>query len=80
MDNAVIVTTELPPAQAQALMDLLIAHYRESFSEHWYADQFSLIAAGQRHEAILAHVPIMAAQKSLIGALSHGLKKAIKQS
>lgn len=80
MGNAVIINAQLPPAQAEALLEALKANYRQSFNEHWYADQFRFVADGNRHEAILAHVPVMAAQKHLIGALSLGLNKASKQS
>jgi hypothetical protein len=74
MANAVIVTTQLPPAEAEALLANLREQYRLSLNEHWYADQFRLVAAGLRHGAILAHVPVMAAQKRLMAALSHSLK------
>ncbi|MCU0211438.1 MULTISPECIES: hypothetical protein [Pseudomonas] len=74
MANAVIVTTQLPPAEAEALLAALREQYRLSLNEHWYADQFRLVADGQRHGEILAHVPVMAAQKRLMAALSHSLK------
>ena len=76
MVNAVIVTTQLPPAEAEALLAALREQYRLSLNEHWYADQFRFVADGLRHDAILAHVPVMAAQKRLMAALSHSLKAA----
>lgn len=74
MANAVIVTTQLPPTEAKALLTSLREQYRASLNEHWYADQFRFIA-DQRHGAILAHVPSMAAQKRLMAALSFSLKE-----
>lgn len=76
MANAVIVTTQLPPAEAEALLAALREQYRLSLNEHWYDDQFRLVADGLRQGAILAHVPVMAAQKRLMAALSHSLKAA----
>lgn len=76
MANAVIVTTQLPPAEAEALLAALREQYRLSLNEHWYDDQFRLVADGLRHGAILDHVPVMAAQKRLMAALSHSLKAA----
>ena len=74
MVNAVIVTTQLPPAEAEALLAALREQYRLSLNEHWYADQFRFVADGLRHGAILAHVPVMAAQRRLMAALSLSLK------
>lgn len=74
MANAVIVTTHLPPTEAKALLAALREQYRACLNEHWYADQFRFVADGQRHGAILAHIPTMAAQKRLMAALSHSLK------
>lgn len=76
MVNAVIVTTQLPPDEAEALLAALREQYRLSLNEYWYHDQFRLVADGLRHGAILAHVPVMAAQKRLMAALSHSLKAA----
>ncbi|MQT93044.1 hypothetical protein [Pseudomonas helleri] len=74
MGNAVIVTAQLPPAEAQALLLALREQYRSSLNEYWYDDQFRFIADGLRHGAILAQVPVMAAQKRLMAALSLSLK------
>jgi hypothetical protein len=76
MGNAVTITTQLPPAEAEALLAALREQYSSSLQEHWYADQFRLVADGMRHGAILAHVPVMAAQKRLMAALTHSLKAA----
>ena len=74
MGNAVIITTHLPPAEADASLAALREPYPLSLTDPWYADQFRLVADGLRHGAILAHVPVMAAQKRLMAALSHSLK------
>ena len=74
MANAVIVTAQLPSAEAKALLFALREQYRLSLNELWYDDQFRFVADGQRHGAILAHFPVMAAQKRLMAALSHSLK------
>ncbi|MCJ2370359.1 hypothetical protein [Pseudomonas sp. RGM 3321] len=79
MANAVIVTAQLPPAEAQALLEALREQYRLRLNEYWYDDQYRFVADGQRHSAILAHVPVMAAQKRLMAALSQSLK-AVKHS
>ncbi|AVI87359.1 hypothetical protein BTW15_19160 [Pseudomonas syringae pv. tomato] len=79
MANAVIVTAQLPQAEAQALLEALREQYRLSLNEYWYDDQYRFVADGQRHGAILAHVPVMAAQKRLMAALSQSLK-AVKHS
>lgn len=79
MGNAVIVTAQLPPEEAEALLAALREQYRLNLNEYWYADQFRLVADGLRHGAIIAHVPVMAAQKRLMAALSHSLN-AVKQS
>ncbi|EGH42737.1 MULTISPECIES: hypothetical protein [Pseudomonas syringae group] len=79
MANAVIVTALLPQAEAQALLEALREQYRLRLNEYWYGDQYRFVADGQRHGAILAHVPVMAAQKRLMAALSQSLK-AVKHS
>lgn len=76
MVNAVIVTAQLPPVEAEALLASLREQYRLSLNEHWYDDQFRFVADGLRHGAILANVPVMAAQKRLMAALSHSIKAA----
>lgn len=79
MAYAVIITTQLPEAEAKALLDALREQYRLSLNEHWYDDQYRFVAEGQRHGAILAHVPVMAAQKRLMAALSQSLKTVNNQ-
>ena len=79
MGNAVTITTQLPPAEAEALLAALREQYSSSLQEHWYADQFRLVADGMRHGAILAHVPVMAAQKRLMAALTQSLKTVNNQ-
>ncbi|GKQ28313.1 hypothetical protein PSTH68_02360 [Pseudomonas syringae pv. theae] len=74
-----IITTQLPEAEAKALLDALREQYRSSLNEHWYDDQYRFVAAGLRHGAILAHVPVMAAQKRLMAALSQSLKTVNNQ-
>lgn len=74
MGNAVIVTTQLPPAEAEALLSALRAQYSQALNEHWYDDQFRFVDAGLHHGAILAHMPVMSAQKRLMAALSTSLK------
>ncbi|KFE50281.1 hypothetical protein [Pseudomonas syringae] len=79
MGNAVIITTQLPPAEAEALLAAVREQYRLSLNEYWYADQFRFVADGLRHGAILAHVPVMAAQKRLMAALTQSLKTVNNQ-
>ncbi|WP_122803077.1 hypothetical protein [Pseudomonas viridiflava] len=74
MGNAVVITTPLPPAEALALLQAMRQQYSTSLNEHWYDDQFRFVPVGLRHGAILAHIPVMAAQKRLIGALTLSLK------
>ncbi|WP_433736436.1 hypothetical protein [Pseudomonas putida] len=74
MENAMNINAKLTPVEAEALLVALREQYRLSLNEHWYADQFRFVADGLHHGAILAHVPAMAAQKSLMAALTHSLK------
>ena len=74
MGNAVIVTTQMPPDQARALRAAVRAQYRMSLSEHWYADEYRYVPQIARHKSILEKSPVMAAQKSLMAALSLSLK------
>lgn len=79
MGNAVIVTTQMPPAHAEALLAAVRAQYLMSLNEHWYADEYRYVPQIARHKSILERSPVMAAQKSLMAALSLSLK-AVKQS
>lgn len=76
MGNAVIVTTQMPSAQAKALLAAIRAQYLVSLSEHWYADEYRYVPQIARHKSILDRTPVMAAQKSLMAALSLSLKAA----
>ena len=79
MGNAVIVTTQMLPDQARALRAAVRAQYRMSLNEHWYADEYRYVPEKARHKRILEKFPVMAAQISLLAALSLSLK-AVKQS
>lgn len=76
MGNAVIVTTQMPSAQAEALLAAIRAQYLMSLNEHWYADEYRYVPQISRHKSILERSPVMAAQKSLMAALSLSLKSA----
>lgn len=76
MGNAVIVTTQMPSAQAEALLAAIRAQCQVSLSEHWYADEYRYVPQIARHKSILDRTPVMAAQKSLMAALSLSLKAA----
>ena len=79
MGNAVIVTTQMPPDQAKALRAAVRAQCLVGLSERCYADEYRYIPEKARHERILEKFPVMAAQVSLLAALSLSLK-AVKQS
>lgn len=76
MENAVVIRTELAPAEATALLNLLKASYTLALTEHWYDDAYRAVNNQERHTAILQKHPAMAAQKRLIGALVHSLTTA----
>lgn len=78
MGNAVTVTTQMLPAQAKALRAAVRAQYLMSLNEHWYADEYRYVPANARHELILERSPVMAAQISLMAALSLSLKSVKK--
>lgn len=78
MENAMNINAKLTPDQAKALLASLREQYRLSFNDLWYADQYRLIPDGLRHGSILASSPVMAAQKHLIGALTHSLCLSLK--
>jgi hypothetical protein len=77
MENAMDIRTKLTPDQAQALLVNLREQYRLSLNDLWYADQYRRIPDGLRHGSILANSPVMAAQKTLIGALTHSLSLSL---
>lgn len=74
MGNAVIVTTRMPSAHAEALLAAMRAQYLMSLNEHWYADEYRYVPKDARHKSILEKSPVMAAQKHLMAALSLSLK------
>ncbi|RUT39766.1 hypothetical protein WG29040_05455 [Pseudomonas sp. PAMC 29040] len=74
MEDAVIVTTQMLPKQARALHASIRAQYLISLNEHWYADEYRYVPQGARHESILKKFPAMAAQVSLLAALTASLK------
>lgn len=76
MENDVVIRTELAPAEATALLNLLKTNYTLALTEHWYDDAYRAVGRQERHTAILKKHPAMAAQKRLIGALAHSLKTA----
>jgi hypothetical protein len=78
MENALNINATLPLDQAKALLASLREQYRLSLNDLWYADQYRLIPDALRHGSILANSPVMAAQKHLIGALSHSLGLSLK--
>ena len=78
MENAVTVSTRMPPDQAKALRAAVRAQYLMSLNEHWYADEYRYVPQIARHKSILERSPVMAAQKSLMAALSLSLK-SVKQ-
>ncbi|MFK3970180.1 hypothetical protein ACI2KS_05560 [Pseudomonas sp. NPDC087358] len=79
MGNALQITAQMPPAEAEALLVSMRTHYSMSLNEHWYADEFRCVPSDVRHSSILKKKPAMAAQKRLMAALSLSLK-AVKQS
>ena len=79
MEDAVIVTTQMLPEQARALEASVRAQYRISLNEHWYADEYRYVPQGVRHKSSLKKFPVMAAQISLLAALTVSLK-ALNQS
>ena len=74
MENAVTVSTRMPPDQAKALRAAVRAQYLMSLNEHWYADEYRYVPKDARHKSILEKSPVMAAQKHLMAALSLSLK------
>lgn len=76
MEIDVAITAKLPRDQAEALLQVLRAQYAQQFNEHWYDDRFRMIPEGLRHGSLLVALPVMAAQKRLIGALKHSLDEA----
>ena len=74
MKQPVEISAELTQQEAELLLAELRGRYSQVLNEVWYADQFRLIPEGLRHGSILNAMPVMAAQKRLMGALTHSLR------
>ena len=74
MKQPVEISAELTQQEAELLLAELRGRYSQALNEAWYADQFRLIPEGMRHGFILNAMPVMAAQKRLLGALTHSLR------
>ena len=79
MKQPINISTELSRQEAELLLAELRARYGQVLNELWYDDQFRLISEGMRHGSILNAMPVLAAQKRLMGALKHSLS-AVKYS
>ena len=74
MKQPVEISAELTRQEAELLLAELRSRYGQVLNEVWYADPFRLIPEGLRHGSILMAMPVMAAQKRLMGALIHSLR------
>jgi hypothetical protein len=74
MGNALKISTQLPPAEAKALLLDMREQYRLSLNEFWYADEYRYVPKEKRHSSILENKPVMAAQKRLMAALTFSLE------
>ena len=74
MKQPVEISAALTQQEAELLLAELRGGYSQVLNEVWYADQFRLIPEGLRHGSILNAMPVMAAQKRLMGALTHSLR------
>ena len=74
MKQPVEISAELTRQEAELLLAELRGRYGQVLNEVWYADPFRLIPEGLRHGSILMAMPVMAAQKRLMGALTHSLR------
>ncbi|MBM1199324.1 hypothetical protein GYM96_05960 [Pseudomonas fragi] len=74
MKQPVEISAELTRQEAESLLAELRSRYSQVLNEAWYADPFRLIPEGLRHGSILIAMPVMAAQKRLMGALTHSLR------
>lgn len=74
MKQPVEISAELTRQEAELLLAELRSRYGQVLNEVWYADPFRLIPEGLRHGSILTAMPVMAAQKRLMGALTHSLR------
>ncbi|MGP5281426.1 hypothetical protein ACTXNJ_09485 [Pseudomonas helleri] len=69
-----IVTTKMPSEYAEALLADLREKYSVSLEKYWSADEYRTLSNSERHKMIRTQFPVMAAQISLIAALSLSLK------
>lgn len=74
MKQPVEISAELTRQEAELLLAELRSRYGQVLNEVWYADPFRLIPEGLRHGSILMAMPVMAAQKRLMGGLTHSLR------
>ena len=79
MKQPVNISAELSRQEAELLLAELRARYGQVLNELWYDEQFRFIPEGMRHGSILNAMPVLAAQKRLMGALKHSLS-AVKYS
>ena len=74
MKQPVKISAELTRQEAELLLAELRSRFSQVLKDVWYADPFRLIPEGFRHGSILIAMPVMAAQKRLMGALTHSLR------
>ena len=74
MKQPVEISAELTRQEAELLLAELRSRYSQVLNDVWYTDPFRLIHEGLRHGSILIAMPVMAAQKRLMGALTHSLR------
>jgi len=74
MKQPVEISAELTRQEAELLLAELRSRYSQVLNDVWYTDPFRLIPEGLRHGSILIAMPVMAAQKRLMGALTHSLR------
>jgi hypothetical protein len=73
MEDNVSINSNLTRVETELLLDAIRSQYAEQFQTHWYEERFSSIPIDQRHDALLAEIPMMSGLRHLIVALSHGL-------
>ncbi|WP_311968567.1 hypothetical protein [Pseudomonas baltica] len=75
MNTLLSIRMDLPRGTASAFQTHLREQLRLGIQEHWYSDEFRLIADGLRTGAILAKYPALAAQKKTLGALQAAMNE-----
>lgn len=75
MKTDVSIRLDLPTHLASALELYLREQLRQRFQEHWYSDEFRLVAEKERSQAIIAAYPAVAAKKKTLGALQAALSE-----